>query len=197
MRKRSIARIVISSLAGFVFFLILLAIANMLIPNFNNATYSAIVGFLNINLGYLVLLTFVGLINEIFWNLPLFFNLIAPIISAVFSYYLLVFFSRFWDFLKEYLDLNVAIPFNVLYIFIPLIVLFAGYIIIIARVSGFEERGKRRLERDIKDINRAINRIKWEEIGDEFKEALHNLGKSINNLFEEKEKKDRGMKRKK
>ncbi len=210
-QRRGIGRIIISSLAGFIVFLILLGIANLFILTINNPVYSAIVRFFNTNLAFLILLTFIGLINEIFWNLYFPFVLIAPISSSIFSVFLLMFFERFWIFLRELLNIGDIIPFQVLYILIPLIVLIAGYITIIARLGKrkiIEERKLRRyhdkrtdeLKEEVKELKKRVDNIHKEDVGDDFKTALNNLGKSINKLVEDKKKdkkrQDRNKKRK-
>lgn len=209
MRRRSIIRQIISSLFGIILFLVILGIANIIIPNVNNAAYSEIVGFFNSSLGFLIILFLVGLVNEIFWNFYLPFDLIAPIISTVFAIFIMIFFEKFWNFIKDYFNINFSIPFDILYIIIPLIVLVSGYLLIISEEYWF--RRKRRLREEYEDritdrINQATNKttdrieeeidnlkkhvekIDWEDVGDEFKVALYNLGKSINNALDEKDR---------
>lgn len=208
---KSIPRIIISGIAGFLLFLILLAIANVLLPFINNSNYSGAVDFVNNNIILFFIIAFIGIINDIFWSFYFPFNIIAPVTGALLSVYIIMFLERLFNFFNTRLSTKIIIPFSELYFLVALIVFIAGYIIIAARHGrprgDFEERWKERhkirlkrrkerLEDEIKELSREVKNIKWEDVGDEFKQALYNLGKSINNLFEEKDKaKKRGSKK--
>ncbi|MDP2925832.1 MAG: hypothetical protein Q8N99_05665 [Nanoarchaeota archaeon] len=196
---KSIIRIIISQIIGFLIFLILLAIANYFSNNLNIKMFSDIVAFLNSNLMFLVFLTIIGLTNEIFWNLIFPINLIAPITSSVFTIYILLFFKRLLDFLIEYENLAINIPIEQLFFPITLIVLISGYIIILVRHnkstniedrSGtkFPDKKKEIIRKEIKRLNRDLKEISWNDVGDEFKDALYKLGNRINNFLDEDKK---------
>jgi hypothetical protein len=207
---KSVPRIIISGVAGFLFFLVILAVANALIFSINNPVYTEIVLFVNKNIFLFFIIAVIGILNDIFWTFYFPFNIIAPITSSLLSIYIIMFLEKLFDFFNVQEITNISIPFTDLYILVALIVLVAGYLVIAIRAGRprgyFEkisrerqikqkearmdrrERRKEELE-EIKELNKEVRDIEWEDIGDEFKQALFNLGKSINNLFEEKESK--------
>jgi hypothetical protein len=205
MKKHSIVNIIFSNLLGFIFFLIFLIILNLIAPKINNLILNSTLEFFNSNISILLLLTFVGLLSEIFWSFYLPFNLIAPFISAVFSYVIVLFFNKFWIFLNNLLKINIILPFNLFFTLIPLIVMVFGFILIIIRIGRprhyFEQinydklKPRKNIHEEIKMLEKEVNKIKWEEVGEEFKEALLNLGKRINNLFESNNKKTKKKKK--
>ncbi|VVB78311.1 Uncharacterised protein [uncultured archaeon] len=205
---RSISKIIISHLGGFVFFLILLAIANILVPSIPSGVYSNIVGFFNINLFFLLLIMIVGLINEIFWNFYFPFNILAPISGSFLGVYIVMFIYRIWNFLNSlYIHSNIIIPIESIYFLVVLLTLIIGYITILARhgmprkdwEEESEEWTRRRLERKRERLTRKINNVdrklnknvEWDDVGEEFKLALYNLGKNLNDLFDGKKNKKR------
>jgi predicted PurR-regulated permease PerM len=203
---KSIPRIIISKLIGFLIFLILLAVANILIPYINSGIYTSFVEFFNANITILAIITLIGLVNGVFWSFYFPFNTIAPLISAILSMYIITFIYRFWTLLDKYTGLNVSItspifPIYLIYILVFFIVLISGYITILARHGKPKgeweerwenklERKKERLERKIDKIDRKMRRkgVEWDEIGDEFKLFFYNIGKGLNSLFKKNKK---------
>jgi len=206
---RSIPRIIFSRIIGFIIFLILLAIANLLIPSINNNVYSDIVNFFNLNLILLLILTFIGLVNEIFWSFYFPFNIIAPITGSILSIYIITFIHHVYDFLEVYFIQNIVLPWQEIQIIVFWIVLITGYIIILIRGGKpredvyqavkrlREERWERKkeiLERKIEKLDRRLGKkkVEWEDVGNEFKIFFYNIGESLNNLFnKDKEKKSK------
>jgi len=203
---KSIPRIILSHIAGFIIFLILLAVANILIPSINNDIYINIIQFFNSNLIFLLLLTFIGMINEIFWSFYFPFNIFAPIFSSILSIYVITFIYKIWSLLDVYIKSTLIIPIDLIYAIVPLIVFIAGYITIIARHGKpaeewhreLKEMHKNRLERKrdklkikLEKVDKKLgkNKVEWEDVGDEFRLAFYNLGKSFNELFDKKNNK--------
>jgi hypothetical protein len=185
---KPIIHILLSNIAGFIFFLILLGIANLLIPNINYDPYAGFVNFLNASIMILVLMMFIGLLNELFWNFKFPFNIFAPVISSVLSVLLIMFLYDMLLFIEGYFNIQVIIPMDMIYLIIPILVLVFGYIIIFVRGAkdymALENKRQRKID---------SQKVEWDDIGNEFKSALYktgeNLNKAIDNLGKKKKKK--------
>ncbi len=203
---KSAPKIIISRIIGFIIFLILLVIANVLIPVFNSNVYSDIVNFFNSNIILLLMLTLVGLINEIFWSFYFPFNIIAPITGSILSAYIITFIHRFFDFLNTYFPSSIILPWQTIQFIVFWIVLIAGYLTILIRQGKPREdwheemkkwheqrweRKREKLKKKMEKLDRKLGKkqMKWEDVGNEFKHLFYNIGKSINNLFDKDKKK--------
>ena len=203
---KSVPHIIISRIIGFIIFLILLAIANALIPAINSSIYSDIVNFFNMSLVLLLILMFIGMINDIFWSFYFPFNIVAPIIGSILSIYTVIFIHRFFDFLANYFPSSIVMPWQTIQYLVFWIVLIAGYIIILIRKGKPREdiygavkrlreerweRKKEKLERKMEKIDRKLGKkkVEWNDVGNEFKTLFYNIGKSFNNMFERGNKK--------
>ena len=191
---KSVLSTILSRLVGFIFFLVGLGIANMLIPYLQNTLYSDVIAFFNVNILLFLIMMFLGLLTDIFWSFYFPFNIVAPIVSAVLSIYILTFIERLWNLITSYTHTAVVIPVEAIKLLVFLIVLFAGYVIILTRIGKpkeipdkewYTERWKARLEKT-KPEKRQRQRIMWHEVGDEFRLLCYNLARSLNNLFEKK-----------
>jgi hypothetical protein len=184
--------IVLSKLFGFIFFLILLAVANIIIPNVNNGAYTSSILFFNANITILFLITFVGMINELFWNFEFPFNILAPLTGGALAVVVIMFFYQMWIFLNQYINADISVPINILYIVIASLVVVFGYLSILLRrgkTKEGEEKRKVKEKREFKETRRK--RLDWEDVEQEFKLFFYNIGKSINRLFESKKKRKR------
>jgi hypothetical protein len=203
---KSVPKIILSRIIGFLIFLILLAIANILIPAVDSKIYSSIINFFNTNLILLFILTIIGMINEVFWSFYFPFSIIAPITGAILSIYIIIFIHKLFDFLNIYIQPSIALPWQTIHFIVFWIVLIAGYLIILIRQGKPREdwheeikkwheqkweRKKIKLQRKMKKIDRKLGKKKfeWEDVGNEFKTLFYNIGNSLNNLFEGKKKK--------
>lgn len=202
---KSAAKIILSRIIGFLIFLIILIIANSLVLTFNNRVYTNIIGFFNSNLILLLIIFFLGILNEIFWSFYFPFNIIAPVISSILSVHIVTFIYNLWRLSEIYTKINFNIPIRSIYVPVVFIVLIAGYITILARhgkprrewaekmkesISDRLERKKERLMRKIDKIDKKMKRkhenVEWKDVGNEFKLVFYNLGRSINSLFRKK-----------
>jgi hypothetical protein len=194
------AHIILFKIWGFLFFLILLAIANILIPSVNNYLYEGIVMFFNANIILLFILTGIGMINELFWNFNFPFNILAPITGGVLGIYVLMFFYQIWIFLEGYIHVNINFPMDSFYVLIFFFVMVLGYIVILSRNGKtreeWEERWKRRHEEMGKNKKHKEKEIEWEDVEKEFRLIFYNIGRGINSLFEGKEKRRKNKRRK-
>ena len=205
---RSIPHIIISRIIGFIIFLIILGIANFFIPNVPSKIYADAVNFFNSILLLLVLLMFVWMINEIFWNFYFPFNAIAPITSAVLGVYVVMFLYKFWNFIDDYIHSGINVPINSIYTAVALLSLIIGYIVILVRGGKSREvsdehwkkwhenrlkRKEERLERKVERIDRKLGtkKVEWDDVGHEFKLFFYNISSGLNRLFEGDKKKKR------
>jgi len=180
---KKISKIVVSGIIGFVIFLILLGIANYLTRYISIDFYADIVLFFNDNLLILSILFILGILSEIFWALFFPFNLIAPVTSAIFWVYILTFIYRFWIFLDYYAETGIIFPIDILYKAVFLLVLFVGYIIILARLEYKEEKESLEKKKEKEETEKEVKKVEWKDIGSEFKLALYNLGRALNRAF--------------
>ena len=71
-------------------------------------------------------------------------------------------------------------------------VLIGGYIAIIGKLLGFRRRESheryKKAERKVEE-KKSGKKVSWEQVGDEFKGALYNVGKSLKRVTEKKGKK--------
>lgn len=198
---RSVFRIILSNIAGFIFFLIILAVANILLKYIPSAIYADVVKFFNANIILFLVMMLISMVNDIFWSFYFPLNILAPVSSALLSIFIIVFFYRVWDFLNSYIQSDVAIP-GGMYTPVALLVLVVGYTLILARRGRPREAYEKWLEQ--KEVvqkkteaasKRPEKEIDWEDIGDEFKLFFYNLAKSMNKGFERK-KDNKGKKKK-
>lgn len=198
MQKRTLRGVVISKAAGFLVFLILLAIASYLRSSITNSFYNSIVDFLIVNLHLSFVIFFITLLADVFWVLKFPLNLPAPILSAVGSVYVVMYIYRFWIFLNSYIKTSLIIPIYPLYFLVFWIVVLVGYILVIARRGKSRreleeeheevmERRKVKIGRQFSKIEKKTKEVGWDEIGNNFKFVLYNLGDSLNRLFSKKE----------
>jgi hypothetical protein len=180
------ARIILFRILGFVSFLILLAVANILIPIINQDLYTKILIFLNANVMFLFILTCAGMINELFWSFNFPFNIPAPITGGALAVCTLMFFYQVWIFIKGYLNLAFDVPIASFYVLIFLLVAVIGYIVILVRQEKPKEHIKEKLERGYKS-----KKIGWEDVEKEFRNVLYNIGRELNKLFKPKRKRKR------
>jgi hypothetical protein len=198
---RSLLNVILHSVVSFIVLIVLLIIANILIPYVNNGDYLKFINFFNSLLGLFIILFLVGLINGIFWNLEFPLNILAPISGAVLGVSIVDLIYRILEFAQTfvYFDaLNNLLSYNLraIVFFATLVI---GYLIIIIEVSKREEeyprevlKKKYRKENIIeekKDRKYAEPDFSWKEVGNEFKKVSLNVGKALNRAFEGKDKK--------
>jgi len=203
---KSSFEIVISSIVGFLIFIALLLIANLLSPYINNGVFSSILRFLTSSIGVLAIITLLGLVNAIFWNMRFPFNILAPITSAFLSSYIWDFLVNFWNFFEAYLQTGITIPSELIKLIMFWIVILVGYFIIIFRKLTSISKMEREIEKPIEEKKRLEEkrrfeeqkrqqemrkgkRISWSDVGNEFKKFFLNIGRSVNSLFKRKKKK--------
>jgi hypothetical protein len=198
---RSVLKIILSNIAGFLFFLILLAIANILLKYIPSAIYADVVNFFNTNIFLFLVMMLIGMINDIFWSFYFPFNILAPISSALLSLFIVVFFYTVWNFLNIYIKADVAVP-KGMYTPVALLVLVVGYILILVRRGRPREVYEKWAEKkeEVKKKSESARKrpeqdIDWEDVGNEFKLFFYNLAKSMNKGFEKEKQKEKRKKK--
>ncbi|WP_332450075.1 hypothetical protein [Methanoculleus sp.] len=133
-KKESIAGILVSRIGGFIVFLILLGILNLLAGAYVQApVFVQIVAFLNANLGPLLLITALFLIGDLFGALLFPLNLPGPVFGAAGAVFLVMFLFRLFVLVGEITDVEAfalferafAVP---VYVIVFIIALIGGYI---------------------------------------------------------------------
>ncbi len=138
--RESIAGILISRLVGFVIFLIFLGILNIIAESYRGEIFLQIVGFLNANLGLLVLITVVFLVADLFGALRFPLNLPAPLVNAVAAVFMVTFLIRLFVLVADISGVGVFLLFEELaYLIYPavfLIVLIGGYAVLLTSAGA-------------------------------------------------------------
>ncbi|MFA7199548.1 MAG: hypothetical protein WC093_09670 [Methanoculleus sp.] len=130
--KESIAGILVSRIGGFIIFLVLLGVLNLLAGTYVQApVFVQIVAFLNANLGLLLLITALFLVGDLFGALLFPLNLPGPVFSAAGAVFLVMFLSRLFSLVGDITGVEFfalletfALP---VYLLVFVIALISGY----------------------------------------------------------------------
>jgi hypothetical protein len=203
MEKR-VQQVVLSRLFGILFILILFVVGNALVPSINNNLYGKLVNFFDSNLIFILLMMFIGLLNEVFWSFYFPFNFIAPITTGAFGVYITMFIFKVWTFLDQYLLTGFVIPISTIYLVVFLTALIFGYLFILDRggrpkedwgqLWNWQKDVWKKTEGRVAKFDSAKGKKKgkavgWHDVGDQFKLFFYNLGRSMNKSFEKKKRK--------
>ena len=127
-----------------VVFLIVLKLANFI--NISNPIYSQIVGFLNQNLGIIIIFSFSLYFGELFFVFKFPLNLIVPVFNATGAVFLEVFLFRVFYLIGEVAKEEAFLKFKFLELWalmlVPVIILIVGYVKII-KYNNKEARNKK------------------------------------------------------
>jgi hypothetical protein len=138
--RESIAGILISRIGGFVIFLILLGILNIIAESYRGEIFLQVVGFLNANLGLLVLITVVFLVADLFGALRFPLNLPAPLVNAVAAVFLVEFLIRLFVLVADISGVRAFLLFEefafLIYPAVFLIVLIGGYAVLLTSAGA-------------------------------------------------------------
>ena len=172
--RRSASRIVISHAAGFLVFIIILGIANMI--DFKSPVLGNIVMFFNANIILLLVMMVFGLLNDIFWQYSFPFNVLAPVSGAVLGVLIVTFICRMFSLTDSYLRIG-SLPCVAIATIVFFLVLIGGFATILVR------GGKPREEWHEEKKRKRHGWPEWEDVGKEFRMAMYNLGKSLEKAF--------------
>jgi hypothetical protein len=146
----SVLKIFLSRVIGFGVFILLLIIANLLIPYISNEKFSSVVLFLNENVFFIIVFTLLMLIGEMFMALSFPFNLPAPLFNAVGGIFMVTFIFNLLIFLSTIIkELEaVRIPFEIFSVLasslVFILIIIFGYIHIFLDVARAERARKLR-----------------------------------------------------
>jgi hypothetical protein len=178
--QKSIPDIIALRIFGLLLFLFLLYIANNLSFFTDNPLNYQVILFLNSHVWLLVLITFAFLIGEIFNALIFPLNLPAPFFNAVGAVLLVGFLIRIFALFDILVDNNIfhfldTLSF-IIYPFVFIIVLIGGYILIFQNLVRTDQSPKKGTEpRQDTAASKTREAITWEDVGDEFKQAVYDL----------------------
>lgn len=197
-KKESSLNIIFHSIIGFIIWIILLIIANILVPYINEPTYGMFIQFFNSLLVLFFILFLIGMVNSLFWNFRLPLNLFAPIFSAILSLFIVSLTYRIFEFIQAFIYFNILeyFPLSSVYIIVFFATLVFGYLMLIAEEVKKAREYSKEYKREIKEKRKSQGLdISWEDVESEFRKVFFNIGEALNRVFDDK-KKDKTKKKK-
>ena len=182
----------ISGISGMLIFVILLGIANLLIPQINNFTFTTVVLFLNNNFILLLSISFLLLLGDISSSLIIPFNLIYPIFNAVGGSLTVFFLFRIFDLIDSLLNQNIFLIFAPFYQSVVIIVFFI--VLIVGVVNVVSSHIQKNLLSKPQKTTAKKQKIEWKDVGEEVKGAAYNLASSIKKSLKPKKEKKKTKK---
>lgn len=135
---KSTFHVFFSRLIGFLIFLVLLVLINILTLYITNETFRQIVFFLNTNLWLIVLFSIILLVGDLFGAIIFPFNLPAPLFNGIGGVLLIRFVFNIFLFVTSLLGISFNFDLDFIFFIIALIVfiiiIVTGYIEIFSRV---------------------------------------------------------------
>jgi hypothetical protein len=178
-KGRSAIWILVSGLFGLILFLILLVGLRYLAGHLGNEAFSGIVDFLLANAALIVLFGLMFMVADLFSAFRFPADLPAPVFSAIGSLFLVAFVLNLFGYVDRHFGSGLSLPFQsvvpVLYLAVFVIVLFAGYARIFARLPAGEPHGGAEAAGAGAGAGRARNGSSWEDVGAEFRQLLFDL----------------------
>jgi uncharacterized membrane protein len=182
-KGRNILEISVSRLVGLVIFLVLLVIANLIY--INSSIYLDIVGFLNSNIGIIILFTILLYLGEVFFIFDFPLNIPAPIFNAIGGFFVVGFIFDVIYLIGNFIGPNVFYLLKLLEPFViwlvVLIILIVGYIEVFGGIgSKSRKRRAERVERarsmkEKRDRHEKSEKHdwEWEDVKKEIRNAVH------------------------
>jgi len=127
----------ITRIIGFLIFLVLLGIANLLTYYIKNDIFLSVVAFINANIWLIIIFSVIFLIGEIFGYLMFPLNIPSPLFNAVGGVLLIQFVFKLLVFIFDMTNINInfGVPLssieNLVIIIVFIIVIIVGYVHII------------------------------------------------------------------
>jgi len=178
-KQKSIMWSILSKLFGIIFFLLILLILNILTFSVNNYFFNQFVYFLNQNAAFIIIISVVFLIGDLFEALLFPLNLPAPLFNAAGAVLLVNLTFRVFDLVERMLGENIFEAFRefsgLIYAAVFLIVLIVGYIAIFAGALSAEEEYEKVRPKKIEKKPRPT----WSDVGDEFRHMIYDLFAAI------------------
>lgn len=145
MALKGAGRIILSRVIGFIIFLVLIWILNLMTYYVHNNTLSAIVSFLNSNLLLIIIFTLIFIIADIFYYLWFPLDLPAPLLSAFGTVLLIRFIFNIIIFVLSLIGITLNLPLEMIYIIIAVIAFIIVLIVGYARIIGGAARRRRHM----------------------------------------------------
>lgn len=146
-KRKSVLKIALEKAVGLLVFLIIIAIANVIVSVYNTPVNRQIIGFVNANLGFLITMSIIFAIGEIMGAFIFPLNLPAPLFNASGSLLLVIFFLRIFELLEKMLDKRIM-PFaeysTVIHLIVFISVFVGGYILIFTRLVAGKKKKYRK-----------------------------------------------------
>lgn len=137
-KEETIFKVIFGKVAGFLIFIILIVVAEMILKNVENETFLQIVQFFSSNALLLFLITIFALMGGIFWALDFPFNIPSPIIQAVGSIFVVTFLLKLITFTAsmfgKIFEVSGIIQI-IIFIIIGLIVIVMGYLKLLVKLG--------------------------------------------------------------
>jgi hypothetical protein len=135
IKGKEIFHEILTRVIGFLIFLVLLGIVNILTYYIKNEIFLSVVGFLNSNIWLIIIFSIIFLIGEIFGYLMFPLNIPGPLFNAVGGVLLIQFVFSLFSFITKTSNVEVNLPLGIIQNFVMImvfiIVLIVGYVHII------------------------------------------------------------------
>lgn len=192
MKRKSVLRVVLSNIFGFLVFLVILWIANILTGYIGNRVFNDIVMFINENIFLIIVIWLVSFIGDLFGAIIFPFNLPAPLFNSLASIFIVMLFLKIFTAVDDSMGLAVFKPLlalsSLIYLLVFLFVLISGYIKIFYNLAKSKIEKEEQEEKEKKE-DKEKKEVGWDEIGNEFRIALYDFFKMLQRAFSKKEKK--------
>lgn len=174
--KRPVLWVVLSGLTGILIFLVILVIIGYLASYYNNTVLLGLVTLLVNNLALILTASVLFIIADIFYTFRFPFSIPGPLLGGLGSLFIVSLFFILMDFFDLTYRLGISAMFSkIRYILYPLVFFFvviAGY----ARFFCPEKAGcKQPWRANVNDSAVCPSRKSWEDIGDEFRQAIYDF----------------------
>jgi hypothetical protein len=174
--KRPVLWVVLSGLTGILVFLVLLVILGYLASYYHNTVLLGLVTLLVNNLALILTASVLFIIADIFYTFRFPFSIPGPLLGGLGSLFIVSLFFILMDFFDLTYSPGISAMFSkIRYILYPLvffIVVIAGYArIFCPEKAGCEQRGRA----DVNDPAACSPRKSWDDVGDEFRQAIYDF----------------------
>ena len=175
----------LSGFIGILFFMVIIAVANALIPVFNIVFYGELVGFINDNIVLILMGMFLGMIGETFFAAPFPFDLPAPIFTSIASVFSVAVLFNLLSFIDKVSGTSiftaVSSAESAFIAIVFIIVLIMGYIRVLSRLffrwDHKEKEEVREAKEELKELKKSFvefmddlsNEIKYDKNGESTK----------------------------
>ena len=144
INTKALFQALLTRVIGFLVFLVLLVIANVLVYYIKNNIFSSVVLFLNQNIWLIIIFTIILLIGEIFGYLFFPLNIPAPLFNAVGGVFLVQFVFKMLIFIFSITNINFPLPLdfieNITIAIVFVAVIVVGYVDIIRDATRPKKR---------------------------------------------------------